>query len=68
MVTTRSSKTKLPEVKPTEKKSEEMEVEKTEEQKAAEKRQIIVEDIRTQLKELEKAAAQKEPRQVSKVI
>jgi len=68
MVTTRSSKTKLPEVKPTDKKSEEMEVEKTEEQKAAEKRQIIVEDIRTQLKELEKAAAQKEPRQVSKII
>jgi 26S proteasome regulatory subunit N3 len=67
-VTTRSSKTKLPEVKPTDKKSDEMEVEKTEEQKAAEKRQIVVEDIRTQLKELEKAAAQKEPRQVSKII
>ena len=68
MVTTRSSKTKVSEKKvENAKKDEEMEVEKTEEDKAIEKRQLIVEDIRAQFKELEKAASQKEPRQVAKV-
>jgi 26S proteasome regulatory subunit N3 len=69
MVTTRSSKTKVSEKKDeTSKKDEEMEVEKSEEDKALEKRQLIVEDIRAQFKELEKAASQKEPRQVAKII
>ena len=68
MVTTRSSKTsvKVPE-KAADKKEGEMEVEPTPEEKAAEKRQLVVEDIRAQFKELEKAASQKEPRQVAKV-
>ena len=64
MVTTRSSKSKIPE---TPKEPEKMEVEKSEEAKATEKRQLIVEDIKGQFKELEKAAQMIEPRQVSKV-
>jgi hypothetical protein len=47
------------------KEAEEMVVEKTEEEKLEEKRQLTVEDIKAQIKEIEKA---KEPRQVSKVI
>jgi len=58
----------VPDAKVSEKKNDEMEVEKTEEEKAAEKRQLVVEDIRAQFKELEKAASQKEPRQVAKII
>ena len=64
MVTTRSSKSKIPE---TPKEPEKMEVEKSEEAKAAEKRQLVVEDIKGHFKELEKAAQMKEPRQVAKV-
>jgi len=52
----------------TPKEPEKMEVEKSEEAKATEKRQLIVEDIKVQFKELEKAAQMIEPRQVSKII
>ena len=76
MVTTRSSRTKVNEEKPKETKKtkeeassveESMEVEQTEEQKLEEKRALRIKDINVQLKELEKAGMQREPRIVSKV-
>ena len=77
MVTTRSSRTKLSEEKPKESKkkqeeassveeTESMEVEQTEEQKLEEKRALHIKDVNLQLKELEKAGQQREPRIVSK--
>lgn len=79
MVTTRSSRTKVNEEKPKETKktkeeassveeTESMEVEQTEEQKLEEKRALRIKDINVQLKELEKAGMQREPRIVSKVL
>jgi len=47
--------------------TESMEVEQTEEQKLEEKRALRIKDINIQLKELEKAGMQREPRIVSKV-
>ena len=45
-----------------------MEVEKTPEQKAEEQKNLMIQDVRSQLKEIEKAVIQKEPRVISKVI
>ena len=68
MVTTRSSKPALVEKeKVPEKKAEEMEVEKSEAQKAEEKENLIIQDLKLQLKEIERAVLTKEPRVISKV-
>ena len=53
--------------KPVEK-SPEMEVEKSPAEKEEEKRNLIIQDVKTQLKEIEKAVFAKEPRIISKVI
>ena len=69
MVTTRASKP----VEEAKKKAEEaekkdaMEVEKTPAQKEEEKKNLIIQDIKIQLKEVEKAGHVKEPRMISKV-
>jgi len=69
MVTTRSSKPALVEKeKVPEKKAEEMEVEKSEAQKAEEKENLIIQDLKLQLKEIERAVLTKEPRVISKVL
>ena len=52
--------------KPVEK-SPEMEVEKSPAEKEEEKRNLIIQDVKTQLKEIEKAVFAKEPRIISKV-
>jgi len=70
MVTTRASKP----VEEAKKKAEEaekkdaMEVEKTPAQKEEEKKNLIIQDIKIQLKEVEKAGHVKEPRMISKVL
>ena len=44
-----------------------MEIEKTEEQKAEEKANLVIQDLKAQLKEIERAVHAKEPRVISKV-
>jgi len=71
MVTTRSSKPATPKVTEKEKKGEKdttMEVEKTAEQKAEEKMTLVIHDLKAQLKEIERAVHNKEPRVISKVL
>ena len=71
MVTTRSSKPATPKVTEKEKKGEKdttMEVEKTAEQKAEEKMTLVIHDLKAQLKEIERAVHNKEPRVISKVF
>ena len=46
----------------------EMEVEKSPAEKEEEKRNLIVQDVKSQIKEIEKAVFAKEPRIISKVI
>ena len=53
--------------KPAEKPTE-MEVEKSPAEKEEEKRNLIVQDVKGQIKEIEKAVFAKEPRIISKVI
>ena len=71
MVTTRSSKPSVDKekVKPKEmgKDNDNMEIEKTEEQKAEEKANLVIQDLKAQLKEIERAVHSKEPRVISKV-
>ena len=54
--------------KPAEKPTTEMEVEKSPAEKEEEKRNLIVQDVKGQIKEIEKAVFAKEPRIISKVI
>merc|ERR1712123_272805 len=68
---TRSSKPATPKVTEKEKKGEKdttMEVEKTAEQKAEEKMTLVIHDLKAQLKEIERAVHNKEPRVISKVL
>merc|ERR1711892_409159 len=68
---TRSSKPATPKVTEKEKKGEKdttMEVEKTAEQKAEEKMTLVIHDLKSQLKEIERAVHNKEPRVISKVL
>ena len=69
MVTTRSSKPSVEKEKPKEmdKDNDNMEIEKTEEQKAEEKANLVIQDLKAQLKEIERAVHAKEPRVISKV-
>ena len=77
MVTTRSSKpaATTPKATSKEKKGEKdtnttantMEVEKTAEQLAEEKMNLVIHDLKAQLKEIERAVHNKEPRVISKV-
>lgn len=72
MVTTRSSKPSLEKEKEKQKEmdknNDNMEVEKTEEQKAEEKANLVIQDLKAQLKEIERAVHSKEPRVISKVL
>lgn len=81
MVTTRSSKpAATPKVTAKEKKDKDakdkdaaanantMEVEKTAEQLAEEKMNLVIHDLKAQLKEIERAVHNKEPRVISKVF
>ena len=80
MVTTRSSKpATTPKVTAKEKKDKDakdkdaasantMEVEKTAEQLAEEKMNLVIHDLKAQLKEIERAVHNKEPRVISKVF